>query len=770
MEKKLLPLVLVLYALFLVAGVALSVRNYTESSNLHEQTIRMMDEGFVVYSALSSLRNSISLQEPILYEYYATTDHAKFISRWDGIQRDIAQYWSIVHEAFNDHPRITAIEEQQAQVRDLRERLLTILRAERIDWDGARSVLEQLTQKALLINTSLNSLSNEMRERLHVEGMDAHNRVALIKRDALYYGMSIIAIALLAGFFLNWYLTGVRERRRLAMFVERNPNPVLRLTRKGQVDYLNPGAWSVLMTQGVAADNPLALLPDDTPERLSLLDQNGTDWATWQYAALGRHFEAVVHFLQDFNAFHVYLRDISERVLAEQRLEHMAFHDLVTELPNRRKFMVDIQEALTRGKPGVVLLLNIERMQRVVDSVGHGVADRVLKVLAKRIRQIIAEFEPHCPGASLYRYEGEIFGVLLPSMESHGLSSQIAAEIFSRFNSPLTVDYSEVYLGVSIGASRYPADGQDSISLISRADQALQQIKGTEGGYRVYESALSAEASERLMLENHLRHALERGELGLVYQPQISLSDGCLVGVEALLRWNHPVLGSIPPDKFIPIAEETGLIVSIGEWVLRTACFQAQRWIDKGLRPVRMAVNISMRQFISQTLVETVANVLSQTGLPAQCLELEVTESMAMEDVPFSIEALHKLKSLGMSVAMDDFGTGYSSLAYLRQLPIDRIKVDRAFVGNLECDPGDATLVRSIIELGNNLDLEVIAEGIETIGQMDFLHQIGCAEGQGYLFGRPVSAQDLEESLHAGLAPFYDRDAGTKKLLSAQIQ
>lgn len=744
MEKKAIPFVLALYALVFAIGVGLSVTLYRDSAILNEDTVKYLDNGIAMYAGIAALRGHIATQESILYEYYATTGSPVFKTRWEDNQRAIDDSWAVLSNQFGRYPRTDVVTQVIAEIRSLSGALERTLNDVPIDWDRAREILEQVTEKSLIASTSLSTLSDDLQQRMHEYRNQVENRIGMVNTSARYYIGAILVIAVLAGLFLSAYLSGVRERQRLAMFVEKNPNPVLRLTRTGDVEYVNPGAWATLMALGVPAEAPLSLLPQDVRERVRNLTAQSSDWAHWQYTVLGRDYEANVHWLRDFKVFHVYLRDISERVRAERRLEHMAFHDPVTDLPNRRRFLSDIQTSLELGEQGAVLLIGIERTQRIIDSMGHGIADRLYQILSRRLTEIVADFGGGYVTAHVYRYEGEIFGVSLTNPATSGTASQLAMDIVTRFGDPLLVDQYELFLGASIGCCHYPADGQDAISLISRADQALQQVKGGGGGFHAYASGLSAAARERLSLENHLRHALERGELSLAYQPQVAFADGAVAGVEALLRWEHPVFGSLPPGKFIPLAEETGLIQPIGEWILRTACHQAKAWRDGGMPWIRIAVNLSARQFITRDIIKTISDALNHSGLPPQYLEVEITETLAMQDVPHSIEMLRDLKALGVCIALDDFGTGYSSLAYLRQLPLDRLKIDRSFVCNIEQDAGDALLVRSIIDLGHNLGLKVIAEGIESQNQYDFLNRIGCDEAQGFLFCRPIRGAEVE--------------------------
>ncbi len=531
-------------------------------------------------------------------------------------------------------------------------------------------------------------------------------------------------------------------------FVEKNPAPVLRLNREGRVSYANPGARATLVSLGAPAEAFHLLLPEDAAMRLQQLAQSGTEIAYWQYPALGREYETAVFHLADAEIFHAYLRDVTAHREAERRLLYLTRHDPLSGLPNRRYFVEEIDALIARGEPCVVALLGINRLRHIVAGVGHGMADRLLQTVARRLEETLATCTELCTGTRLYRFEGAVYGLLLPCPGEAELPRRLAARLVRSFETPVQVDSQGFFLGISMGASGFPADGNDAITLISHADSALQRAKEGNGEhYRAYDRALSDEARERLALENDLHDALKRDELSLLYQPQVDIVTHRIVGAEVLLRWQHRTLGVVLPSRFIPIAEETGLIVPIGEWVLRAACAQARVWRDAGLLDFSIAVNLSARQFMAPGLAGCIADILAASGLPEQALELEITESLAMEDVTHSIQTMNELKQLGVRIAMDDFGTGYSSLASLRRLPIDKLKVDQSFVRNLEHDAGDATLVRAIVELGHNLGMRVIAEGVESFGQTAFLRGMGCEEAQGFYISPPLDAAALTTML-----------------------
>ena len=746
-DGNLLPYVMALSALVLVAGVWLSASVYRESRALNSETIELVDRGIPTLNQLSALRAYFAIQEAILYEYYASTDTRVFDVRWAGSREAITTRWATIKETWPLHPRIDTIETHDRALVELAGDLDSTLRHPPVDWDESRRLLERITRHALVINASLADLANDFHQNMHAQGKAAHEKVIILNRAIIGYGIAVVMVAILAGYFLHAHLLGVRERKRLAMFVERNPSPVLRLTHDGEVEYANPGAWSTLTALGVQQGSASVLLPGDTKSRTRDLVAQGRDWTRWEYTALGCDFEAVVHYLRDFGVFHAYLLDVTERKAARQQLEFLAYHDPLTELPNRRGFVHDIEAAIAEGRDFSVLLIRMDRLRRVVDGIGHGVMDQMTQALAKRLQQALADCNPASPDARLYRYEANIYGVLLPRVTAAQAITDLALALILRLEDAIRVENHEIFPGASVGASRHPADGQDAISLISHADQAMQQIRKGGLSFRLYEAGFSAAARERMALERDLRHALERQELFLLYQPQIEISNGRIIGAEALLRWQHPTRGLISPAQLIPIAEETGIIQEIGKWILHTACVQAQAWRASGLPLQRIAVNLSARQFISRDLIPLVSRTLAGSGLPASALELEITESLAMDDVPYSIDMLHALKELGVDIALDDFGTGYSSLAYLRQLPLDKLKIDKSFVCTLERDPADAILVKTICDLGHTLKLRTIAEGIETVGQLEYLRTIGCEEAQGYHFSPPVTPDEFEHML-----------------------
>ncbi|MCM8565702.1 putative bifunctional diguanylate cyclase/phosphodiesterase [Thauera linaloolentis] len=449
----------------------------------------------------------------------------------------------------------------------------------------------------------------------------------------------------------------------------------------------------------------------------------------------------------------LYCVDVDLRALkeAQAQLLRAATHDPLTGLPNRLLVRDRVDQALAfavREQALVALMfIDLDHFKIINDTLGHGVGDRFLQEVSQRLASCLRDSD------TVSRQGGDEFLVVLPGLHDRGAVAAVAQKIIEAMQTTFSIGDHALTCSCSIGIALYPEDGGDFDSLLLRADTAMYQAKASgRNAFRFFTAQMNADVHERLAMQNHLRHAIQQGEFELHYQPQIDLVTGHVSGAEALLRWHSAVLGTVPPARFIPLAEESGLIIPIGEWVLREACRQAQQWREQGLGPMVMAVNVSALQFHRSDPVEMVGRILSETGLPAECLELELTESLLVQDgAGATLETLRRLKALGLRIAIDDFGTGYSSLAYLRRFPIDKLKIDRAFVRDIACDPEDAAIVNLIVDLGRILKLKTIAEGVEDPEQLAFLGARGCNEVQGYLFARPMPGADFAAYLDSAL-------------------
>ena len=441
--------------------------------------------------------------------------------------------------------------------------------------------------------------------------------------------------------------------------------------------------------------------------------------------------------------------DVSGQLRAESTIRHLAYFDTLTDLPNRRLFHDRLDqasaEARRSGARVALLYLDIDRFKTVNDTLGHESGDLLLKVVAERLRARVRAPD------TVARLGGDEFAVVLGKIEGAEGAARVAKKIVAGVQRPIRIAGRELCVTVSVGIGLHPGDAPDTESLMRRADIAMCRAREMGGnGFQFYEDSMNAAALERLDIESGLRGALDRSELRLLYQPQVDLSNGRLIGVEALLRWMHPSRGVMLPEAFIPVAEDTGQIVAIGDWVLRTACRDLAAWRRDGHRDMRMAVNVSTRQFRQENLPAWVRGVLGDSGVPPDRLELEITETLLMDNSDEAACSLRALRQAGIGVSIDDFGTGYASLSYLKRFPIDVIKIDKSFVSGCTCNPDDRTIVDAVVALGRSLKLKVVAEGVEAVDQVSLLRSLHCDVGQGFYFGEPQSAARIAGMLAAG--------------------
>ncbi len=552
------------------------------------------------------------------------------------------------------------------------------------------------------------------------------------------------------------------EKERAQVTLHSIGDAVITTDPEGKIVFLNPVAeqltgWTnaeaqglfltvvfniIDETTGISADNPVekciaAGCVVGLSNHTVLLNRDGCRYAIEDSAApiKNRQGELIGAVL----VFH----DVSEKRNLLQQMIHQAHHDPLTERPNRILFNDRLNIALANARRSkenlAVMFLDLDRFKLVNDMLGHAMGDRLLKEVASRLSTCMRETD------TIARLGGDEFTLLLPHITRQEDIDVIANKILQVFQKPWVIDGYEFHITASIGIALYPDDGEDTATLMKHADTAMYRAKEKgRNNFQFFTKSMNEKIIERMTLENSLHYALEREEFTLYYQPQVNIDSGRTIGMEALIRWNHPQRGLVLPTEFIPLTEETGLIIPIGEWVLHTACNQNKIWQQQGYPPIRVKVNLSAYQFRQSNLVETVTKVLQETHLDPYWLELEITESVAVQDIDFTIRVLYELRAMGIRVAIDDFGTGYSSLNYLKRFPINTLKIDRSFVRDIVNNQADAAIVSSMIVLAQNLGLNVIAEGVETLDQLNFLRERNCLEMQGYYFSKPVPATQFE--------------------------
>ena len=550
-----------------------------------------------------------------------------------------------------------------------------------------------------------------------------------------------------------------KEKNRAEIALNSISDAVFCTDIDGNIDYLNIAAekitgWSreeasgrpshqvfniINGTTRQAAPNPVSLvLQSNKPNGLAadtvLIKRDGSEVAIEDSASPIHNWDG------QLTGVVVVFHDVSEAKAMSMKMAHLAQHDFLTNLPNRVLLNDRIAQAITAADRHntqlALLFLDLDNFKHINDSLGHEIGDKLLQSVSQRLNNCVRHAD------TVSRQGGDEFIILLGENKNGKDAVLTAEKILEELTLAHTVENSQLHISASIGISIYPDDGLDAETLIKNADTAMYVAKQKgRNNYQFFKNAMNIRAVQRLNIEANLRIALEKQQFVLHYQPKINLINKQIIGVEALLRWQHEEWGEVLPANFIAVAEESGLIVPLGRWAMREACYQAKHWVDIGLPAIIVAVNISAKEFLQQDFIECVRAVLTETQLPAHCLELEITETVLMHDAKSSITKLQALKSMGITIAVDDFGTGYSSLSYLQQFPIDVLKIDQSFVQHIKSSLDEGIIVSAIISMGNSLKLKVIAEGIENQMQLDFLKTRNCQEGQGYFFSPALTAE-----------------------------
>jgi diguanylate cyclase (GGDEF)-like protein len=738
--------IIAFYLALTLAGGALSLHIYQQTETIEKEQVRLLEQQIPELQSVSLLAQAFTEHERILFEYYATENQIvlrrNLQANYGVIQRELA---SLQHRGLSESilEKIQADFKHQQQIA---EQLIVTL-SNKDDgsqrWDKARALLEQMTQLGNGIRPLLNQLVEQIKATVQQTQQQNAAQLHSMSSQVAIFSAIILAIAIATGLVITTRLKEAKEKKRLAMFVERNPNPVASFDWQGDYRYRNP-AWNQLREK-LRHD----LLPDDFLQQLEKLKTSNLNHRHWQQTIGDRIFLATLHKQQEVATFTLYLEDITQRRLVEKELEYLAFNDSLTELSNRRKLELDAEAFLDRHPDGVlaVVVIGIDRFNQVTATHGYQVGDQIIIAVKDRIQQSIVQFSAEDYQINLYRFTGAKFVLLIRGQDSEQLKTichLIVRQIQQSMLNFIANQHGHFYLRLSFGVA-YRMTAKDTfIRTLQNADAAFT-VARKQNGNRLFEFSESMANNEKRWLEMEvaLRQAYNEQQFFLMYQPKVCSSTRTFTGIEALIRWQHPSRGFISPAEFIPIAEQSGLIIEIGEWILTQACRQTRQWLSLECPNMVCAVNISPVQFLQPNFLACVRQALEQSGLPPQNLELEITEGVLMNDVDRSIQILNELHQMGIRIAIDDFGTGYSSLAYLKAFAIDKLKIDKSFIDQITRQKADQSIVKAIIELAKNLDLKVIAEGVETEAQVKLLTEYGCDEIQGYYFSKPLLPEEL---------------------------
>ena len=698
------------------------------------------------FDAISLWRRNLNQREILLLRYFTNLDHEQFEKAYTIAN----QNYAAAIDGFHDSPDIavsfSALVTLENRIAVSATELSRILSSQEIDWVRGRELLGGIAMTKNLIELQLGTMEQDTQLEILKKRTTAQRTIKHLQQ--VIYGLTAILVTqcLLAIWVFFKFSRGLSSSKALALFPERNPNPILRLSLNGDVEYANPSAQNLLDRLFPAGTTTAkALFPPDLDERLKDLQLTRNAPVVLEYSIEDKYLECALLYLPDVESFYAYITDITQRKTSESELLYQAHHDSLTSLPNRRMLQNRLEFYLHKstldGEQTALLLLSLDRFQAISGSLGPKLGDDLLAKIATRLKIELEKSHDICKQSSIFRLENAIFAVLLYGFSNRSVINRIAGRFIKCMQNPVYIETKEYFTTLSIGVSIYPIDGTDTVTLLRNATSAMTRANHLGGNAECFYSLdMKRNTPENLSLENYLRHAITREELELYYQPQISIETKRVNGVEAVLRWNHPKRGIIMPDEFIPLAEETGMIIPIGEWTLHKACEQAHNWHEMGFNDLTMAVNISGRQFQQNTLPGLISRILQSSRLNPSKLELEITESIAMQNFVNPEAMLLKLKRLKVQLSLDDFGTGWSSLTYLKSFPIDKMKLDQSFVHNLTSDRFDTAICRALITLSRSLDITVLAEGVENQQQLDWMEKHGCDQVQGFFFSKPLTA------------------------------
>ncbi len=685
---------------------------------------------------IKQLRASITEHERLLYEYYATTTRGELWPKIQQTEKSITKQLMAINEGFSGH--VMSLPSLYGDIKALQSALDRNLISNNTNWDKAREDLAQLTLTGQAAESILVTLTHEIEQQAEQQAQDTQKQIQSIVNLVIVYTVVIVLIALIMGYFTQINIRKTAKRKALAKFPERNPSPVMNLNWQGHIQFSNPATYKLLEKIKPGSDDSSDLLPKDFLNNLKKWQADYESIVNFEDKIGSHNLQYSLSLLRDLESCHLYIEDVTERKEAQAQLEYQAFHDIHTGLANRRKFEADLTSNIQQNHPCSILFVSIDRFKFITSSQGYHAGDAIIHQLGKRLLEISQRLS--CQIKS-YRLEGSTFCLIVLHSNPHEVT-YVASAIQSAMDEVLFVNQHSYFLNLSMGYCHYPQDGNTTQGLISNGHAALNHARLIGNSVEAYNTQLHAEEQSWLPIERGMREALEKQQFVMFYQAKVNADTGKITGAESLIRWFKEDGQMVSPATFIPVAEQTGLIIQIGHWVIEQSFMQTKTFHEQG-HNIQVAINISARQFQYRHFLEQLQALINKTGVNPQHVELEITESLIMENAEQSIAIMRQLKQMGFALAIDDFGTGYSSLSYLKEFPIDSLKIDQAFIRNLEHDKDDKNIVAAIIDLAQHLNLKTIAEGVETEGQWQLLKEMKCDYIQGYYFSKPNRAEKL---------------------------
>lgn len=737
-----------IYGTIIFLGALLSTFVYTSTQKIKHNTLTLVDHEIKVFERLQKLDTLFIEQELYLNEYYANQNESLYQVQFLKTAEQVDIELRVLEQVGVPLEQVNALKSIQSKTAELAKSFDQNMRLGDPNsgamWDLARSHLETLAMYRGEIKPVVTQIGISTNQRIAVQYENTKNSLDRTIQLVLAYSGLIIFIAFVVGRAIKTSISVSVKNKRLALFPQRNPNPILSLDEKNGVKYSNPAMTELLAGLNIELNDFMAHLHDTLKEQQGVIRNEGLSHDKVLITIGELLLECNIHWLADLNSWDLHFVDITQKHAAQTQLNYQAFHDQQTGLFNRNQLYLDLDKICDQEDRYAISLFEIRGFSQIVSRIGLQQTEVLVGQLANTLKNEVTLILPN-DHHTLYRTSEKQFALVIQTtaceIEITKLVSQLERIVEARvFNNGVNLE-------LDFGFTCYPEHTTDAHSIIKSATIALDQaIAIDHASVVIYSEQLGQFITKELALTDQLRNAIENQELTLHFQPQLDIQKQQIVGVETLVRWPTDD-GFISPMEFIPIAEKSGLIITLGNWIMLQACYKAAELIELGYKDIVVAINISPQQFNHPSFYETVLGVLAQSQVPPQNIELEITEGVIMYNESETIALLHQLKETGVKLSIDDFGTGYSSLSYLKQFPIDKLKIDQSFIKQIEKNNDDKAIVSTVIDLGNNLGLTLIAEGVEEQSHLDILYELGCQEIQGYFFSRPLSSDVLNQFL-----------------------
>ncbi|MDF2176664.1 bifunctional diguanylate cyclase/phosphodiesterase [Aliiglaciecola sp. CAU 1673] len=748
-KKRMLHRALTLYILVIGVGLVLAGMVYSTAISVKDATNVLIEKRLPNLIGLGEVAMRVSEQERVLYEYYATTDPAHYLDTHQGLFDDlivnVERLLIAIGLSADNHPLLLELQ----KIKKLAEQLHTNLSSSRIDWDLAREKLEDISASRRNMQPQLQALKQLVKARAEASYVDTMQQLDQTVWTVTGFATALLLFTVLLGRYTRRYVGLSAENERLAIFTKRNPNPILSLSAQGQVVYHNPASERLMKNLGFTDTNPQALLADDLLVQLALTKKADSKVGKFEHQIGDTYLSYEVHWVKELDAYDIHIQDVTEQVIANQKLEHKAYHKDLSGLPNRAKMNKDLGKRIDSGNIFSLVLLDVTHYSQLVGNFGLNGASQCMRAFAEELAIAFEQAKETLDlGMETQLYHiGDANFTIITDLDNESLAlRQLSDRLNYRFAHPIDTPLGQMRIGITQGVTEYPRCSQLPEELLLHAKIAIDEGRKQEYVTRFFDHDSGSRHARRLSVTRQLERAMENEKLTLHFQPKLDLETQQVDGCESLIRWFQEDGSAISPGEFIPLAEKSGLILPLGDWILEMACRKALSWQAQGLEQ-SIAVNISARQFAQPDFAKKVQDLLHKIGLPARLLELEITESMIMDNRTFGTKVLNELRDIGVTLSIDDFGTGYSSLAYLKGFPVDKLKIDQSFVRNMHQDKSDQAIVLSLCQLSRNLGLKTVAEGVERADQLKLLRHYQCDAIQGYWFSKPLPEEKFLELL-----------------------